>query len=168
LMSEPYEEGRKYFKEGLKFKERAKLLLNNADYAGSVHASQNAVEFFIKSAYILQGKKPPMSHSPNSDFKEIIKKLKEAESSLLNANVFKQVNSISKRFQGLHGRSMYGEVGKAASQLFTKKDAIEYYHLANEMGLLMVTIDVVYSGHANQLPKEHNEFFDKFIEKRKT
>jgi hypothetical protein len=63
---------------------------------------------------------------------------------------------------------MYGEVGKTASQLFTKKDAIEYYFLANEMGLLMVTIDVVYSGHANQLPKEYNEFFDKFIEKRKT
>jgi len=154
-MPEPYEEGRKYFKEGLKLKERAKLLLNNADYAGSVHSSQNAVEFFIKSAYFLQGKKPPMSHSPSSDFKEIVKKLKEAKSPLLNSNVFKQVNSISKRFQGLHGKSMYGEVGKTASQLFTKKDAIEYYHLANEMGLLIVTIDAVYSRHADLLPKEN-------------
>jgi HEPN domain-containing protein len=152
-MPEPYEEGRRIFKEGLKFKERAKLLLNNTDYAGSVHASQNAVEFFIKSAYILQGKEPPRSHSPNSDFKEIVKKLKEAESPLLNSSVFKQVNSISKRFQGLHSKSMYGAVGKTASQLFTKKDAIEYYHLANEMGLLIVTIDLVYSGHADLLPK---------------
>jgi HEPN domain-containing protein len=167
-MPEPYEEGKRFFKEGLKFKERAKLLLNNADYVGSVHASQNAVEFFIKSAYILQGKEPPRNYSLNSDFKEIVKKLREAESPLLTSNVFKQVNSISKRFQGLHGKSMYGEVGKTASQLFTKKDAIEYFHLANEMGLLMITIDVVYSGHADLLPKEKNEFFDKHIEKRKT
>ena len=46
---------------------------------------------------------------------------------------------------------MYGAVGKKTSELFGKSDAYEYYHLANDLGLLIVAIDSVYSGRSNQL-----------------
>jgi hypothetical protein len=92
---------------------------------------------------------PPRNLSPNSDFKEIVKKLKAAPTQ--DPNLSRQVTAVSKRFRGIHVKSMYGAVGKKTSELFGKSDAYEYYHLANDLGLLIVAIDSVYSGRSNQL-----------------
>ena len=151
LTSGFYEKGWEYFKEGTKSREKAKLLLNNADYAGSVRASQSAVDLYIKGAYLLHGREPPRNLSPSSDFKEIVKMIKETPTQDLNLS--KEVTAVTKRFQGIHAKNMYGAVGKKTSQLFDKGDTFEYYHLANDLGLLIVAIDSVYRGRHNQSPR---------------
>lgn len=166
-MSTNYENGRTYFKEGIIFLKRAKILLKNNDYSGSIHSSQNAAEFFIKSMFLIQGKKLRKNHEMETDFNEIVETLKKVDSSVIPITLFEKIELIAKKFQGMHTKSMYGVNGKTASQSYKKEDAIVYYQLANELSLLVLIIDIVYSGHANILPSESDEFFDKNIEKRK-
>jgi HEPN domain-containing protein len=166
-MQANFEKAGDHFKEGMICIKRAKRDLLANDPSGSIHASQNAVEQFIKAVYTVERKEPPKVHDPRTDFPYIIQVLRQSGSSLIGSNVFEIVSAVGKDFEGLHTVSQYGKDGKTASQTYSQEDALRYYNSAREIVFPVMAIVMVYAGHARLLPKELDSFFDENIEKRK-
>lgn len=161
-----FEKAGDYFKEGMICLKRAERNLLANDPSGSIHASQNAVEQFIKAVYAVEGVEPPKEHDPKTDFPYIIQVLRRSRSNLIGSNVFEIVSAVGRDFEGLHVTSQYGRDGKTASQTYTREDALRYLNSAKEIVIPVMAITIVYAGHARLLPKELDAFFDEHVENR--
>jgi hypothetical protein len=169
-----YESAQKMFNEGSKHFGRATKLTNEGDFSGSIEASQHAVEFFLKSLYLLVGKKPPMTHDPGKDLDFLF-----IEFSKLNPSAFSKapvdplgrLKYLSKVFSRLHTESMYGSNGTPASKIFVKEDADYYQYCAFEVLFVCLVIALVIGHYFGILPEEvrlllnkiSSDFFPKIL-----
>jgi len=141
---ENFEKGRIHFREGEKKLVRSSILIRHGDWAGSVEASQHAIEFFIKNLYLISGNPIPKTHDPGKKIDPIINELKKINPYLFKNAVedpYKWIKEISKHMEEIHSTAMYGDTNQPASNLFTKNDADKYFETAFQMMILILIID---------------------------
>jgi HEPN domain-containing protein len=159
-----FEKGKVHFKEGTKKLSRSRLLALNKDWAGSVEASQHAIEFFIKTLYLISGNSIPKTHDAAKKIDPIFEELQKINPELFqNAleNPYKWIKEISKKMQKIHSRAMYGDTNIPASYLFDQNDAVKYYEMAQYMMILILIIAFQFGYHYENLPREGRDFLDK-------
>jgi len=168
-----FEKGRVHFREGTKKFSRSIFLFQNGDWAGSVEASQHAIEFFIKTLYLISGNPIPRTHDPGKKIEPILDEFKK-----INPEIFKNalidpfhwIKEISEHMEEIHFIAMYGDNNIPASDLFTKNDAEKYCDTAFQMMILILIIAFQFGFFYKNLPEEGRLFFEKiapgFFKKR--
>lgn len=158
-----FEKAKLMFVEGSKHSTRASTLKEGKDFSGSIEASQHAVEFFLKSLFVVSGLRPPKTHDPGAKMDIIVREFLK-----LNPTVFDkaQVDPIgrlkylSNKFSSLHIESMYGHNDIPASRLFAEEDANYYSSLAFEVEFLCLLINFTFGYHFKLLPEEGRRFLE--------
>jgi hypothetical protein len=171
---ESFEEARKMFSEGSRFFERATKLTKNKDFSGSIEASQHSVEFFIKSLFVLIGKKPPHTHDPGQDLDALFKAFTDINPSAFSKapmDPLGRLKYLSKIFSRLHVESMYGYNGTSASKIFGEEDANYYQNCAFEVMFICLLIAFTFGHYYQLLPEEERSRLEKhagdFFKKKK-
>jgi len=159
-----FEKGRIHFREGTEKLVRSRLLAQNGDWAGSVEASQHAIEFFIKTLYLISGNTIPKNHDPGKKIDPIFEELKKINPELFQNAIFNPydwIKEVSTKMKEIHVTAMYGDHHLPASQLFNQNDAVKYFETAQEMLIMILIIAFQFGYFYENIPEEGRRFLDK-------
>ena len=162
---ENFEKARVHYNEGNKKLGRSKTLLLSKDFAGSIEASQHAVEFYIKTLFVLAGLKIPKKHDPGKELDIIFDEVRNLKPKLFPKspiNHLARIKYISSFFSRLHTDSMYGYNGCPPSQIFNEFDARYFYDLASEIMFGILVIAFQFGYHFKHLPEEGRKFLENY------
>ena len=100
-----FEKGRVHFREGTEKLGRSRLLAQNGDWAGSVEASQHAIEFYIKTLYLISGNPVPKTHDPGKHIDPIFQELQKINPELFQEAIidpFERIKEVSAHMKKIH------------------------------------------------------------------